>query len=176
MEEPVWLERDKLNDYKFYQFWRNVNDLDVTKFLKLFTRLPLNEIKKLSKLKDKEINEAKKILAFEVTKICRGEKSAKEAFEISKNIFDNNINDERLLTVNIKIKDVKTNNFTIIDALEKLSLVKSRSDAKRLIKSQGIKIDDLNYQESNFSLIEYIDKKEIKISVGKKKIGLIKFK
>ena len=86
----IWLDECKLSNYDFYQFWRNVDDADVPKFLHLFTKLPLEEISKLSKLKEQEINEAKKILAFEVTKITRGEEQAKEAKEISNNIFANN--------------------------------------------------------------------------------------
>ena len=92
----IWLDEAKLDNYKFYQFWRNINDSDVIKFLKLFTKVPIEEIKKLSKLKNQEINEAKKILAFEVTNICRGKKAANEALEISENIFDKKINDDRI--------------------------------------------------------------------------------
>ena len=172
----IWLEKKKLNNYSFYQFWRNVNDADVEKFLKLFTKLPLKEINKLSKLKDKEINEAKKILAFEVTKICRNKESAEEALEISNNIFDKNISDNRIISIKIKIKEIKSNKFNLIDALEKLSLVKSRGDAKRIIKSNGVRINDLVYSKSNFSLLNYINEKEIKVSVGKKKVGLLKIK
>ena len=170
----IWLNEERLDNYKFYQFWRNINDADVSKFLKLFTKLPLKEIEKISKLKDKEINEAKKILAYEVTKLCRSEKAAKEADDISENIFNRNINDDRMNSISVKITNIESNNFNLIDALEKLELVKSRSEAKRLIKSKGIKINDINYEENNFSLQNFIDKKEIKIIVGKKKIGLIK--
>ena len=170
----IWLNEEKLDNYKFYQFWRNINDADVSKFLKLFTKLPLKEIEKISKLKDKEINEAKKILAYEVTKLCRSEKAAKEADDISENIFNRNINDDRMNSISVKITNIESNNFNLIDALEKLELVKSRSEAKRLIKSKGIKINNINYEENNFSLQNFIDKKEIKIIVGKKKIGLIK--
>ena len=172
----IWLEREKLGNYEFYQFWRNIDDSNVIKFLKLFTKLPMNEIEKLSKLQDQEINEAKKILAFEVTKACRDEDSAIEAKEISENIFSKKINDDRIISIQLDINDIKKNDFTIIDALEKLCLVKSRSDAKRVIKSKGVKVNDINYDEENLSLLKYINKKNIKISVGKKKIGLIKFK
>ena len=172
----IWLEREKLGNYEFYQLWRNIDDSNVIKFLKLFTKLPMNEIEKLSKLQDQEINEAKKILAFEVTKACRDEDSAIEAKEISENIFSKKINDDRIISIQLDINDIKKNDFTIIDALEKLCLVKSRSDAKRVIKSKGVKVNDINYDEENLSLLKYINKKNIKISVGKKKIGLIKFK
>lgn len=176
VDGAIWLEKEKLNNYKFYQFWRNVDDSDVPRFLKLFTKLNLNEIEKLSKLKNQEINEAKKILAFEVTKICRGEVSAKEANEISDNIFDKNITDDRIISLEINYNEIHSNNFNLIDALEKLKLVKSRSDAKRIIKSKGVKVNDKTYEDNTLSLINFINTNDIKISVGKKKIGLIKLK
>ena len=170
----IWLDKEKLNDYEFYQYWRNVDDKDVEKFLKLFTKLSLKEIKKLSKLKNQEINEAKKILAFEVTKICRSEDSAKSAMDISNNIFYKNINDDRMKSIEIKIKDINSHTFNLIDALEHLKLVKSRSEAKRLIKSQGVKINNKIFNDESYSLNKFTNTNEIKILVGKKKIGLIK--
>lgn len=175
VDGAIWLEADKLDNYKFYQFWRNIDDSNVSKFLKLFTKLPLNEIKKLSELQNQEINEAKKILAYEVTKICRGYESADEALDISNNIFSKNINDDRINSFKVNTEEIKSNKFNLIDALYNLELIKSRADGKRLIKSNGVKIDDLNYSDQSFSLQKYHNKKEIKISVGKKKIGIIKF-
>ena len=173
VEGAVWLEKDKLDSFNFFQFWRNIEDSNVTKFLKLFTKLPMNEIDKLSKLKDKEINEAKKILAFEITKLCHSQKSAKESLEMSDNIFHKNIFDNRMISVKISTQEITKDSFTIIDALEKLNLVKSRGDAKRLIKSKGVKINDSEYIDNNYSLADYTGDKNLKISVGKKKIGLI---
>ena len=115
-------------------------DENVSKFLLLFTKLPLSEISKLSDLKGEEINEAKKILAFEVTKIVRGLEKANEALEMSKNVFQSNIIDNRLVSINIEYSEIENNNFSILDAIEQLKLVKSRSEIKRLIKSNGIKV------------------------------------
>ena len=170
----VWLNKNKISSLDFFQFWRNVNDKDVSKFLYLFTKLPIKEIVKLSALKDQEINEAKKILAYEVTKIVRGRDDAKEALEIANNTFNANIIDERLPNISIKKLDLKNENFTIVDAIEKLNLVNSRSEIKRLIKSNGIKVNDKLYKSSELSLKEYSDFKEIKIAIGKKKIGILK--
>ena len=170
----IWLDERKLSNYDFYQFWRNVDDADVSKFLYLFTKLPLGEISKLSKLQGQEINEAKKILAAEVTKITRGKEKAKEAEEISNNIFANNTLDDRMNSFSVSSKQILNSSFSLLDAVEKLQLVKSRSQAKRLIKSNGIKVNDEIYNNSEFSLSTYISKNEIKISVGKKKIGIIK--
>ncbi len=170
----VWLNKDKISSLEFFQFWRNVNDNDVTKFLYLFTKLPLKEIEKLSTLRNEEINEAKKILAYEVTKIVRGKEDADEALEVAYNVFNANKIDARLPNISEKKLNLQDDIFTILDAIEKLELVKSRSEIKRLIKSNGIRVNDKLYQNSNFSLKEYTGSKEIKISIGKKKIGILK--
>ena len=170
----VWLNKDKISSLEFFQFWRNVNDSDVSKFLYLFTKLPLKEIEKLSTLRNEEINEAKKILAYEVTKIVRGKEDADEAIEIAENIFSSNKIDSRLPNISEKKLKLQDDIFTILDAIEKLELVKSRSEIKRLIKSNGIRVNDELYKDNNFSLKEYLGSKEIKISVGKKKIGILK--
>ena len=170
----IWLDESKLSNFEFYQFWRNVNDDDVEKLLKLFTKIDLKEIKKLSKLKGNEINEAKNILAFEVTKITRGIYSANEAKDIANNIFNKKTIDSRIPTFKIKSSEIQKNNFTILDAIEKLNLSSSRSNTKRLIKSSGIKINDKIYNAQNLSLELYSNTSEIKITVGKKNIGILK--
>tara|TARA_B100001287_G_C22672370_1_gene525907 strand:- start:965 stop:2200 length:1236 start_codon:yes stop_codon:yes gene_type:complete len=170
----IWLDEEKLSNFDFFQFWRNITDQDVNKFLKLFTMLPSSEIKKLSELQSQEINNAKKILAYEVTKLVRGEEAAKEALEITENVFNSNAIDQRLNQFSIEEKKIKDNSFTILDAVEKLKLVSSRSEIKRLIKSNGIKVNNTYYNKNNFSLNDFLQNKDIKISVGKKKIGIIK--
>ena len=170
----VWLNKDKISSLEFFQFWRNVNDNDVTKFLYLFTKLPLKEIEKLSTLRNEEINEAKKILAYEVTKFVRGKEDADEALEVADNVFNAKKIDARLPNISEKKLNLQDDIFTILDAIEKLELVKSRSEIKRLIKSNGIKINEELYKNSNFSLKEYAEFKEIKISIGKKKMGILK--
>ncbi len=170
----VWLNKDKISRLDFFQFWRNIDDIYVTKFLYLFTKLPLKEIKKLSLLRDQEINEAKKILAYEVTKIVRGKKDADDAMETANNIFHSNIIDDRMPNISQNRVELKNENFTILDAIENLNLAKSRSEIKRLIKSNGIKVNDILYTDNNMSLSKFAELDEIKISVGKKKIGILK--
>ena len=172
----IWLDSNKFSNYDFFQFWRNVDDGNVIKFLYLFTKIPIDEIKRLSKLKDKEINIAKEYLAFEVTKIVRGEKAAKEAKDISTNLFNSKINDSRAKSYTININSITNDTFNLIDAVEKLDLVKTRSETKRLIKSNGIKINDTIYNENTYSLKNFANSNEIKITVGKKKIGLLRLK
>jgi len=170
----IWLDQSKLSNFEFYQFWRNVDDTYIEIFLKLFTKITLNEIKKLSELKGEEINEAKKILAFEVTKIVRGIKSANEAKDIANNIFNKKTIDDRIVTFSINSSEIIKSNFSILDAIEKLNLSKSRSNTKRLIKSKGVKINDIIFSSPNLSLQMYSKKSEIKISVGKKNVGILK--
>ncbi len=171
----IWLDENKLSNYDFFQFWRNVEDINVSKFLYFFTKLPINEIKKLASLKNKEINDAKQVLAYEVTKIVRGIKAAEEAQDVSNNLFKSNIIDARANNYNIEKKYIEDCSFTIVDAVEKLNLVKSRSEIKRLIKSNGIKVNDEIYIRDDYKLNEFLEFNQIKISVGKKKIGFIKF-
>ena len=170
----IWLDEQKLSNYDFYQFWRNTEDTNISKFLLLFTKLPISEISKLSELKGKEINEAKKILAYEVTKITRGINRAKEAEEISNNLFNKNKLDDRAASYTVNSKSILDSTFSLIDAIDKLNLTQSRTETKRLIKSNGIKINDKNFNDSNFSLSSFAKNNEIKISIGKKKIGVIR--
>jgi len=170
----IWLSEKKLSSFDFFQFWRNVNDKNVEKFLKLFTKLDLSEIKKLSKLKNKEINEAKKILAYEVTKICRGERSAKESMEMSSNIFESNIIDSRIKSTKIPLSKILNDDFSIIDALDQLDLISSRGESKRIIKSGGVRVNNIKIDSNKYSLKNFINNNQsLKISVGKKKIGII---
>ena len=94
--------------------------------------------------------------------------------DISNNIFTNNALDDRIASFSVSSKEILNLSFSLIDAIEKLELVKSRSETKRLIKSNGVKVNDENYTKSDFSLSSYNSKKDIKISVGKKKIGILK--
>ena len=172
----IWLDESKLSNFEFYQFWRNIEDENTNKFLKLFTKVSLNEIEKLSQLKGQEINEAKKILAFEVTKITRGLESAHEAEDIANNIFTKKTLDERIPSFDVKFSEIEGSNFLILDAIEKLNLSKSRGDTKRLIKSKGIKVNDEIFNSQDLSLKVYSKLSEIKISVGKKNFGILRIK
>ena len=108
--------------------------------------------------------------------MTRGANSAKEAEEIANNIFNKKQIDERVVTLEINSSQIKENKFTILDVIEKLNLTKSRSDTKRLIKSKGIKINDEIYNSEDLSLYSYLKHSSLKISVGKKNIGILKIK
>ena len=164
----VWLNEGKLSSWEFWQFWRNTEDKDVIKFLKLFTELPLNEIDKLGELKGAKINDAKIVLANEVTKLCHGEKASIQAFNTAKDTFEKGKLGNELPKYNITLS--KDNNVSLIDALCKTELCKSKGEARRLIKGGGARINDVSYLEENYLINKNdFDKSgSIKISSGKK--------
>ena len=165
----VWLNENQLSNWDFWQYWRNTEDLDVIKFLKLFTELPMKEIEKLEKLKGAEINEAKIILANEVTKLCRGERETEKVFNAAINTFNKLQNDDALPN-----KTILEAEISIIDALKLLDFVKSNGEARRLIRGNGAKINDVVVNDENFILSNYHFKdNKAKISSGKKKHGLL---
>ena len=164
----VWLNEGKLSSWEFWQFWRNTEDKDVIKFLKLFTELPLNEIDKLRDLKGAKINDAKIVLANEVTKLCHGEKASIQAFNTAKDTFEKGKLGNELPKYNITLS--KDNNVSLIDALCKTELCKSKGEARRLIKGGGARINDVSYLEENYLINknDFGKSGSIKISSGKK--------
>ena len=165
----VWLNESELSNWDFWQYWRNTEDPDVIKFLKLFTELPLTEISKLEKLKGAETNEAKIILANEVTKLCRSEEEALRISNAAANTFNNVMTDNGLPSVIISNFEIK-----FIEALRMLKFVNSNGEARRLINGNGAKINDIVTNDENYSLSkEDFNKGHVKISSGKKKHGLL---
>jgi len=153
----VWIDQNKYSSYDFYQYWRNVDDNDVEKLLLIFSDLDKEEIKILIK---KDINNAKKKLAYLVTTDCHSESSAQEAEEKARSIFENNSYDN-IDEINFKI-DSK-----LIDTLTSNSTVSSKSEAKRLIEGGGMKIDDDQINDINLTIDKSYNEKILKI--GKKK-------
>ena len=165
----VWLNSYQLSDWDFWQYWRNTEDLDVIKFLKLFTELPISEINKLKNLKGAEINDAKIILANEVTKLCRDSKVADEISSSSANLFNKSQIDNALPSVKVNISEI-----SIIDALKKLNFLNTNGEARRLIRGNGARINDIVVNDENYTLtIKDYENGKAKISYGKKKHGLI---
>lgn len=164
----VWINEDKLPTYNYYQYFRNVGDAEVEMCLRVFTDLPMHEVKRLASLKDQEINEAKKILAFEATKLCRGEDEAKIAEATAIATFEKGGLGEDLPTI------MFTDGMSVLDAFVQIGFVESKGEARRLIKQGGLKINDITVSNENMLLSQndMIDGK-IKISQGKKKYGII---
>jgi tyrosyl-tRNA synthetase len=131
----VWLNTDLVSPYDYWQYWRNTEDGDVARFLKLFTVLPLGEIARLSALKDSEINEAKKVLATEATALVHGRIAADQAAETARKTFEENAPAETLPTVEIE------NGMGILNAAVATGAVSSTSEARRQIKSGGIRLN-----------------------------------
>jgi tyrosyl-tRNA synthetase len=171
----VWLNADMLSPYDYYQFWRNADDADVERFLKLFTVMPMAEIKKLAALKDKEINEAKKILAFEATKLCHGESAAQDAAATAQKVFEQGGVGGDLPFIAID-KSRLAAGVSIVDLLVESGLAASKGEARRLIEGGGAKINDVKID----SVAQTISDKNltsdghIKLSAGKKKHALVK--
>ena len=155
----VWINEDKASNWDYYQFFRNVPDDLVIKMLYTYTELDTNEINKLSKLGGSELNEAKKILAFEATKICRGIDAANLTQKTAIDTFENKKIGEDLPVF------IVNNGQNIVDILITCNAVKSKSEARRLIDQGGIKINDYKINTSDYKL--NIDNNCI-MSIGKK--------
>ena len=168
----VWINEDKLPAYDYYQYFRNIGDAEVGKCLRIFTDLPMDEVHRLEVLQDKEINEAKKILAFEATKICRGETEAAAAQETAVKTFEKGIAGDDLPTVSGTKAGVG-----VLDAFMALGFVASKGEARRLIKQAGLKLNDKVITDENYVITEKdIENGNIKLSQGKKKHGLLVLK
>ena len=144
----IWLNADMLSSYDYFQFWRNSDDRDVVKFLKIFTDLPMDEIKKLGELKDNEINEAKKILAYEATKLCHGKDAADQALETAKKVFEEGALSDNLPVCNME-KALILAGMPVYEMIFMCGLSDSKGDARRLIKGKGAKINDAVIDDEN---------------------------
>lgn len=138
----VWLNPEKTSPYEFYQYWRNVDDADVTNCMKMLTFIPMDEIREYEKLEGSEINKAKEVLAFEVTKLIHGEEEAIKARDAAKALFSNNANSENMPTTTLTDADFENGAITVIDAMVKAGLVKSKGEARRLITQGGVSVND----------------------------------
>ncbi|WP_094546181.1 tyrosine--tRNA ligase [Petroclostridium xylanilyticum] len=137
----LWLDAEKTSPYEFYQYWRNVHDDDVIKCLKLITFLPLEEIEKLAQLKDQEINKAKKILAYEVTKLVHGEEEAIKAQQAAESLFGKGGNAVDMPTTEITTDELGEG-MNVLDLLVKTNLIPSKGEGRRLITQGGLYIND----------------------------------
>lgn len=163
----VWLNREQLPDYDYWQFWRNTDDRDVGRFLRLFTDLPLDEIARLEALEGAEINAAKITLANAATELCRGLDAAEHAAETARKTFDEGDAGGELPTVQI------SGGISLIDALVALGFVASKKEARRMIQGGGARVDGDTVSDENALISSRAQ--PVKISAGKKKHGLLCF-
>ena len=165
----VWLDPEKTSPYEFYQYWRNVADADVIRCLKILTFLPLEEIDELSKLQGSDINKAKEILAFEVTKLIHGETEAIKSQEAARALFALNTNTDNMPSTEINKSNFNNDEISIIDLLLLLKLVQSKGEARRLISQGGISIDSQKVMSIDEKvLFNQFEKGYIVVKKGKK--------
>jgi tyrosyl-tRNA synthetase len=172
----VWLDAALVSPYDYWQFWRNTEDGDVARFLKLFTILPLDEIARLSALQGQDINEAKKVLATEATAMVHGRAAATEAGDTSRKTFEEGSFAGALPTVEIARAELERGLGVLTAFAEKTGLVSSNGDARRQVKAGGLKVNDLTVSDEKMTLTakDLTPDGVIKLSLGKKKHVLLK--
>ena len=147
----LWLDPKKTTPYEFYQYWRNIDDQDVEKCLALLTFLPMDEVRRLGALKDAEINEAKKVLAYEVTKIIHGEEEATKAKEATEALFGSGNNLDNAPKIELGAEDFSKE---LLDVLVDRKILKTKSEGRRLIEQNGMSLNDEKITDVKFTLNE----------------------
>ncbi len=158
----VWLDAEKTSPYDFFQYWRNVDDADVIKCLKMLTFLPIEEIQEMEKWEGSQLNKAKEILAFELTKLVHGEEEAKKALDGAKSLFGGSGNTENMPTATVETAD---GTIGILDLLVATKLAPSKREARNLVAGKGISVDDKTVEDAN-AVIDLTN--EIILRKGKK--------
>ncbi|MCX7695918.1 MAG: tyrosine--tRNA ligase [Caloramator sp.] len=162
----LWLDANKTTPFEFYQYWRNVNDADVEKCLALLTFLPMDEVRRLGSLKDKEINEAKKVLAYEVTKLVHGEEEAKKAEQAAIALFESGGDLSNAPTFEMPANLLGQK---VIDVLVEIKAIPSKSEGRRLIQQGGLYINNEKVSDMDFIIDESLFKDgEMLVRKGKK--------
>ena len=142
----VWLDPEKTSPYEFYQYWRNVADADVLKCIRMLTFLPLEEIDKMDSWEGSQLNTAKEILAFELTKLVHGEEEAKKAQEAARALFGAGTNTDNMPSTELSDADF-AEDFSVLDLLTKCGLIPSRKEGRRLIQQGGVSLDGEKVQD-----------------------------
>jgi tyrosyl-tRNA synthetase len=162
----IWLDKKMLSSYNYWQFWRNIDDKDVIKFLKIFTDLSIEEI---DKIKDEDINKLKIRLANEATTMLHGKKAALNSEQAAKEAFSGNLLGSNLPTIKIKAKNINQT-ITVLDLIILSKLEKSKSEIRRLIKGNAIKLNNEMISNENFIISDKLFQNNyLKLSIGKKR-------
>jgi len=171
----VWLNADLMSAYDYWQFWRNTEDADVGRFLKLFTELSLAEIERLSRLKGAELNEAKKVLATEATALLHGRQAAERAEGTARATFEQGTISETLPTFELPKAEL-SEGVGVLSANVRVGFVPSTSEARRQIKGGGLKVNDKTVTDEKrlLTLADLTPEGVIKLSLGKKRHVLIR--
>lgn len=171
----VWLNADMRSPYEFWQFWRNTTDADVGRFLKLYTEMPISECDRLGALEGSDVNDAKIILANEVTKMLHGAEAAAKAETTAREVFEKGGVGDELPTVMLDVAEVG-DGISIVQLIVKAGLVKSGKEAKRLIAENGARLDDAPLTDASRMINAAALASPIKLSAGKKRHALVRLK
>jgi tyrosyl-tRNA synthetase len=172
----IWLNADMLSPYEFFQYWRNAEDADIERFATLYTEWDSSELDGFKELAVSDVNAAKKKLALRITSICHGEDEATKAFEISRKVFEDRGLDHNMPSFEVAYDAIALKNMHIYDLLTASNLATSKSEARRLIRGNGVRIEDITVKDENQILEpEMFKNQSLKLSVGKKKHILIKY-
>ncbi len=173
-EGAIWLNPDRLSAYEYWQFWRNTDDADVGRFLRLFTDIPLDEVARLEALNGAEINDAKAALANSAPAMLRGEEAAQSAAKTAAETFAAGGAGAGLPTADVTAAEL-AEGFGVLTAFERAGLVKSRGEARRHIKAGALKVNDMKVEDETAALSAAdLQDGQIKLSVGKKRHALLK--
>lgn len=164
----VWLDPEKTSPYEFYQYWRNIDDLDVMKCIRMLTFIPLEKIKKMDKWDDTRINEKKEILAYSLTELVHGKEEADKAKLAAYALFNGSGDDSNMPTTQLKAEEVPEDGISIMEALVICGLAKSRSEARRLIEQGGVSINGEKVQEYETIIERDSILNGVKLKKGKK--------
>ena len=165
----VWLDPNKTSPYEFYQYWRNVSDNDVLKCIRMLTFLPLEQIDEMDKWEGSQLNTAKEILAYELTKLVHGEDEAIKAQNSSRALFGGAADTDNMPSTTLFAEDFVDGEITILDILVKTGLAKSKGEARRLVEQGGVSVDDAKVMEFSFTVTkEKLSQKPVIIKKGKK--------
>lgn len=174
MSGAVWLDREKTSPYEFFQYWRNIEDASVEKCLALLTFLPMDEVRKLGALEGSEINHAKEVLAYEVTKLVHSKEDADAAIEAARSLFSNNNASTNAPTTEIELARLEEG-IAILDILKETGLVPSSSEARRLISQGGINVNDIKVDSIDFKInVDMLTDGILMIKKGKKTYHQVK--
>ncbi len=161
----LWLDPEKTTPYEFYQYFRNVGDDDVIRCLKLITFVPMDEINRLAKLEGQELNEAKRILAYEVTKLVHGEEEAKKAMDTAESLFSANKSAENMPTTELSLTEAE---YGLLDVMLEAKLIPSKGEGRRLIQQGGVSVNDEKITDVAYMLSADSLREGVIIKKGKK--------
>ena len=174
MAGAVWLDREKTTPYEFFQYWRNIEDASVEKCLALLTFLPMDEVRRLGALEGSEINHAKEVLAYEVTKLVHSKGDADAAMEAARALFTNNNASANAPTTEVELPRLESG-IAILEVLKETGLVPSSSEARRLISQGGISVNDIKVESIDFNVTaDMLNDGVLMIKKGKKTYHQVK--